>query len=260
MLSDTLENTKFWWKHKINWLPVTASTNDDLKALWRSKDFCHTLEVADVQTQGRGQYERKWASMEAGQCLMFSFTVDVKEYAFPISMMAGAALAIALESVGLDSKNFWLKWPNDVWIKGQKLAGILTESTAFETGFRSVVGIGLNILPLPVSAVNATSLKEAGIHVSREAMLEAFCKAWDKIFEKKPAELTTLWIKYAGEFWKREFVLEVPSEDRFLASPLFIEPDGSLIVKTSKGQERKIISATLFPNELQIKQPIPFSS
>ena len=92
-----LKKLNFWKNYNLCWIPSTASTNDDLKDIWRSEGFEHTIEVADVQTRGKGQYDRKWASDEVGQCLMFSFTVDVKEYLFPISMIAGISLAAALK-------------------------------------------------------------------------------------------------------------------------------------------------------------------
>ena len=244
---NILKSIPFWKNYKLRWLEVTTSTNDDLKAIWRNSDFCHTIEVTDIQTNGKGQYGRKWESDLIGQCLMFSFSVDTKEYKFPISMIAGVALASALDKLGVNNKDFWLKWPNDVWIKDKKLAGILTESTTFAGGFRSIVGIGINILPLTNKAVNSISLGEYGIDTNRENVLAEFCRAWSDIFLLEDTKQSELWEKYSYLFWNHKIKVQIPNEQAFIAKPLSLNADGSLIVTTSGGEKRKIISATIMP-------------
>ena len=246
-LKAELKKFKFWEKYKIEWVSSTSSTNDDLKNIWRNNDFCPTLEVTDIQTHGKGQYNRKWSSDNIGQCLMFSFTLDTKEYKFPVSMIAGVALAKALESLGVNTQNFWLKWPNDIWIDDKKLAGILTESTTFNEGFRSVVGIGVNILPLSDKSINSVSLYEAGVKVKRKDVLLEFCHSWNSMFNMSDIEQAKIWNKYAGQFWKRKMKIQIPNEPVFIGIPLRVNEDGSLIVKRSNNMERKIISATLMP-------------
>ena len=94
-LKETIKSLDFWQSHELLWLPQTTSTNDDIKTIWHNDNFCPILEVADIQTKGKGQYERKWSSSSVGQCLMFSFSIDIKDIEFPVSMTAGVALAIA---------------------------------------------------------------------------------------------------------------------------------------------------------------------
>ncbi len=246
-LMNVLKELNFWRKYKVNWVSSTSSTNDDLKSIWRSDGFEHVIEVADIQTRGKGQYDRKWASDAVGQCLMFSFTVDIKEYQFPISLIAGVALASALDSLGVNTNDFWLKWPNDIWINDRKLAGILTESTSFSGGLRSVVGIGINISPLKDKSINSVSLSETGLSTNREEVLLEFCKAWDKTFSLSASEQATLWKKYGGQFWNRKMKVILPKEAAFIAVPESIEKDGALLVRKNDGEPRKVISATLIP-------------
>lgn len=246
-LIKTLKELDFWKEHKLKWVSSTSSTNDDLKTIWRDKDFCHIIEVADIQTKGKGQYGRCWTSKEVGQNLMFSFTVDVKEYKFPISMIAGISLALALTELGVKKEDLWLKWPNDIWINDKKLSGILTESTTMLVGFRSVIGIGINILPLADKSVNSISLKEYGLSVTREKVLQKFCEAWNQIFNMSETEQTKLWNEFGGQFWNRKMKIQIPNENAFIATPLYVTSDGSLFVKTMEGVERIIISASLLP-------------
>ena len=87
-----------------------------------------------------------------------------------IPLMAGLAVAHAVEGVGLEPS---LKWPNDVEISGQKLAGILVERVETKHGPAAVIGIGLNVamtaeqLPVP----DATSLALHGVDADRDDVL-----------------------------------------------------------------------------------------
>lgn len=247
IIIEQLKQLSFWKNHKLEWLPTTTSTNDDLKKIWRDKNFSHIIEVTDVQTKGKGQYDRKWASDNIGQCLMFSFTVDVKEYSFPISMIAGISLAKALDNLGIDKNCLWLKWPNDIWLNNKKLAGILTESTTFEKGFRCIVGIGINILPLSDKNINATSLKEFGLDVTREKLLIEFCNYWDKLFKLSSTEQASIWNDYSNQFKERKYKIKIPNVPEFEGRPKIIKNDGTLIVLTDDKKEIEIISATLLP-------------
>ena len=50
-----------------------------------------------------------------------------------------------------------LKWPNDLWVEGRKLAGILIETASFEAqGSRryAVIGVGINIAPRPAEGLS----------------------------------------------------------------------------------------------------------
>ena len=246
-LINALKGLNFWKEYKLSWVPSTASTNDDLKSFWRSEGFEHTIEVADIQTGGKGQYDRKWSSDAVGQCLMFSFTVDVEEYRFPISMIAGVALAVTLKKMGVNTRDFWLKWPNDIWINDRKLAGILTESTTINGGFRAIVGIGINILPLQDKSIKAVSLSEAGISTTQEELLLEFCKSWDKVFSLSANQQSEFWKKYSCQFWNRKMTVILPKGETFIAVPQSLEDDGTLIVCKNDGKLAKIISATLIP-------------
>jgi BirA family biotin operon repressor/biotin-[acetyl-CoA-carboxylase] ligase len=73
-----------------------------------------------------------------------------------------------------------VKWPNDVWIDGRKVAGVLIESRAGADGW-AVIGIGLNLaIPLEVFprdlAQTATSLAGIGIREGRDAVNESLAR------------------------------------------------------------------------------------
>lgn len=134
-------------------LPSTASTNQlalaetsaDLQAL--GADVYPRLIVADQQTAGRGRQGRSWHS-DAGT-LTFSF-VDSLEHlrladsAVPmVALAAGMAVADAVESF-VPPYQVRLKWPNDLYVGGGKIGGVLVES-ATTAPRRLVIGIGINV-------------------------------------------------------------------------------------------------------------------
>lgn len=133
-------------------LDEVDSTNDYLR---RSPSRPGTVVVAKRQTQGRGRRDNRWQSVE-GQSLTFSVYLrpEAPLALWPrLSLAAGLAVAETLESMGYEAG---VKWPNDVWIRGRKVAGILVESS--EAG--AVVGIGLNLGMREFdSGIEATSLQ-----------------------------------------------------------------------------------------------------
>jgi BirA family biotin operon repressor/biotin-[acetyl-CoA-carboxylase] ligase len=165
---------------RVEVLGQTMSTNADLLARDGAPD--HSLLVAEVQTAGRGRFERSWES-PAGAGLTFSallrLSAPLPQWGW-LPLLAGAALQYAVEQVtGVAGS---LKWPNDLLAPdGRKLAGILTQTS----GTVAVIGIGLNVDTtvdeLPVE--NATSLAMCGAGpVDRTELLVAIASALDMRF------------------------------------------------------------------------------
>lgn len=107
--------------------------------------------LAEYQTAGRGQRGRSWISPYAsGLCLSIR-----RRYAHLPYPLSGLTIAIAvtvarvLQCLGVTDVG--LKWPNDVWYRGRKLAGMLLESRQVNSQeYDLVVGIGVNVrLPVP---------------------------------------------------------------------------------------------------------------
>lgn len=103
--------------------------------------------VADMQTEGRGRRGRRWHSPR-GENLYLSLGLSF-EGGFSIldglSLVFGVAVADALQELGV--QNPGLKWPNDIFVDGAKLGGILIELRGeLEEGWvRVIAGIGMNV-------------------------------------------------------------------------------------------------------------------
>lgn len=116
------------------------STNDDLHALAVDGAAHGLVLLAHEQTGGRGRRGNRW-SAPAGENLTFSMLVRPEEpkAVWPrLALATGLALAEALEELSLQPG---IKWPNDLWLNGRKVAGILVEAGE---DF-AIVGIGLNV-------------------------------------------------------------------------------------------------------------------
>jgi BirA family biotin operon repressor/biotin-[acetyl-CoA-carboxylase] ligase len=115
-------------------LRETGSTNDRARALAQAGAPHGTLVTASAQTAGRGRRGRAW-SAPAGTSLLMSLVLRAPDRMLPLA--AGVAVA---EIAGPGAR---IKWPNDVWIDGRKVAGILAEARP-QDGW-AILGIGLNV-------------------------------------------------------------------------------------------------------------------
>ncbi len=127
------------------------------------------LVVADHQTAGRGRLGRTWEA-PAGTALLCSLLLKPppERSAPELSLVAGVAVADTLETtLGLSVQ---LKWPNDVMLRRQKVAGCLAEARDGAV----VLGIGVNVnqttSQLPANAGSLRSL--TGREWDREALLQ----------------------------------------------------------------------------------------
>jgi BirA family biotin operon repressor/biotin-[acetyl-CoA-carboxylase] ligase len=152
-LNGALADSPRLWRG-IRVVQQTGSTNADLLAQARSGAPQGLVLAADEQTAGRGRLGRQWISPPRAS---LTFSVLLRPGGVPsemlgwVPLLAGVAVASALrETAALDAR---LKWPNDVLVRGGKLAGILAESW----GDAIVVGAGLNVwqradeLPVPTA-------------------------------------------------------------------------------------------------------------
>ncbi len=144
-------------------LRVTDSTNQRAGELAAAGAAHGTLVTADEQLAGRGRQGRVWSAPPRSALLM---SLVIRPVAPTLPLAAAVAVCEALPGPAR------IKWPNDIWLDRRKLAGILVEGRPQE-GW-AVLGLGLNVTTEafpPELAETATSLRLAGIELTREALL-----------------------------------------------------------------------------------------
>jgi BirA family biotin operon repressor/biotin-[acetyl-CoA-carboxylase] ligase len=131
-------------------LAECGSTNTE--ALQHLRDGGGPLVLsASRQTAGRGRLGRAWHTDQAGDDAALTFSIAMPLPAeldlSGLSLAVGCTVADVLDPSG---ERIRLKWPNDLFLDGAKLGGILIETTPLQAERRGVViGIGINLLPLP---------------------------------------------------------------------------------------------------------------
>lgn len=159
-----------------------------------------SLIVALEQTKGRGRRGRDWVS-EKNKGLYYSLaltpTLEPKHIA-SITQLVGLCIARALGDEAM------IKWPNDVFIHGKKVSGILAELiTQADYIEKLIIGIGINFSPVNNMAT-ATSLAEEGIELS---MLEVLTRFLQEFYQVYPQFLQTPNLSYwLDEINQRSFL------------------------------------------------------
>ncbi len=151
-LTSVIDTTMNWTQQRgipIVFNNETGSTNDDAKkaALNENDDF--VLYLADHQTAGRGRGTNTWLDTGSGESLLSTWSYFVT--ASPQSITApriGLALFRTVNAVW-PSLSWSLKAPNDLFLDGRKVAGLLVESVSDGSRFRLLIGLGFNILNHP---------------------------------------------------------------------------------------------------------------
>jgi BirA family biotin operon repressor/biotin-[acetyl-CoA-carboxylase] ligase len=121
---------------------VTNSTNERARELAEAGASGGTVVTAREQTAGRGRRGRVWMAPQ-GKALLYSAILrplDERHLLLPLS--APLAICAATERLRPGAECA-VKWPNDVWLDGRKLAGVLIEARP-QDGW-AVIGIGLNL-------------------------------------------------------------------------------------------------------------------
>ena len=181
---------------RVEWLDEIGSTND--RALQLASDVSVAtpcLIGATRQISGRGRGANRWWSGDG--TLMFSALFNMPQLGIAqslwpqFSLVTGLTVAETLE-VFLPQVAVGLKWPNDVWLAGRKVCGILIEQPDPAPG-RLVAGLGWNVNTSFLSAPDelraiATSMRDVSGHdFIAEDVLLCFLQRWEANLESLAA-------------------------------------------------------------------------
>ncbi len=182
-----------------------ASTNAYLLANAQDVDSGMHICVADAQTQGYGQHGRVWVSPRGNICMSLASRMGLTQTQSNwLSLMSATGVAEMLSSLG--AKGIQVKWPNDVYHRSRKLAGVLIERKSGLTA----MGIGLNVTPRKNSS-NA-DLSQPGGHQRATlhevlplvpprnriiaCLLEMLCEVVERCAGAPPSSLQARWNKF----------------------------------------------------------------
>ena len=228
----------------------TGSTNSDVAAMLASGkvqgDFAL---VANTQSAGRGRIPgRRWESLPGNIFLSCGFSPR----GIPPTRLANLTLWLGVSVATMLREKFavpvLVKWPNDIWCNGRKMAGMLTEAHVGSGGVRGIIfGIGLNVNldaeALPQTAeLRATSLKaERGevldIHRVCAELLFAIENAYADFLAGTHAEkLALLWKE--SDYLYGQRIVAVYGNERIEGIACGIDTGGNLQIRTDAGELR----------------------
>lgn len=215
-----------------------------------------TIIIAAKQTGGKGRLGRKWISPKGG--IWFSIILQPK---FDISITTLFPIASSLALSYAIEKTFKilpeLKWPNDLTIKGEKVAGMLVdvslESNKIE---RLVLGVGINFdvdtkqiektLKGTSNFYGVASLSKQKKKVKPKLLVQTFLVELEKIYEllnsKQTKNIISEWTKRSSTIGKKVELNTV--EGKIKGDAIKIDDDGALIV-SNKNKTSKIIAGDI---------------
>jgi BirA family biotin operon repressor/biotin-[acetyl-CoA-carboxylase] ligase len=234
------------FREHIVWYTDATSTNDLAAAMAERGVAEGRVVVANAQSAGRGRQGRTWVS-PPGAGLYMSAVLRPRERALPLlTIAAGVAVAEGIQAAtGLAAD---VKWPNDVYVHGRKVAGILAEASSANAGGaiqHVILGAGINVMPAAYPsqvAGRATSLEaELGRPVDRGLLLaEYLCSLaarYDDLQSGRSATVAGAWRARAAAMLGRRVQWEGAGATRDGVA-LDIDDTGALVVRTATGPVR----------------------
>lgn len=154
--------------------------------------------IASHQTAGKGQAHAKWKS-EAGKNLLLSFVFYPGFVRIPDIFQVNKAFALGVADMvsAQTGERIWIKWPNDIYYKDRKIAGILIENSINSSVVQqSILGVGINVNEddFPKELPNPTSLKLiTGKEKNLESVFNELCSCIEaRYLQLKREEYSTL--------------------------------------------------------------------
>lgn len=213
------------------------STNNYIKQI--KHDETEYMVIADKQTGGKGRLGRSFISDEGGLYLSISYT-PAKHIApsQTLHYTPLAALAVKRALTKLTEHNcteFDIKWPNDIYLKGKKVCGILTEAVHTCDGFYIIFGIGVNLTnDISKDIPYAASIFELiGISLEKEVTAQLIAGELVALL----SEGTTDFKRYREEYTESCITIgkSVTAADVF-GTVIGIDNNGQLLVETEEGK------------------------
>ena len=236
---------------EICYLSSTDSTNLVARQLAQEGAREGTLVITDYQTQGRGRLKRSWWS-PPGENLLFSIIFRPSfevTHTFRLTLLSSLAVAEAIrQETGLETL---IKWPNDIYLKGKKVSGILSElGVKGEQLQYVIVGIGINVNSDPSTHPEikeiATSISmELGQSFSRLKLLKVILNLMERYYHiLKRGDFNSLKKTWdALSLIKGKAVKVVSKDDLKEGIAESVDEEGFLILRDYSGKRSRIVSA-----------------
>lgn len=227
---------------KVIKLHSVDSTNSYVSDIIKNTDIKDdTVYYTDIQTKGRGLNLNIWESEEYKNLIFSIYTkprIIIDDY-FVLSMLVSLGICDYLHFKGVFGQ---IKWPNDIYFKNNKLAGILIENSLMNDCIvESIIGVGLNLnqtnfsntLLNPISLTNITGNKydiENEISIISDNILK-------RIKTYKSVDYNQIKIEYLDRLFRFEILSIFRIKGNVISAKIIdVKPDGYLVIKTNNNE------------------------
>ena len=243
-------NTKFLGK-RVYYFDSTDSTQNFAMKIASNDKENGTVIISKKQTVGRGRMKRKWKSPTGG--IWMSIIIHPKfdvSYTTLVPIATSLALCMAIEKI-LKIKPE-LKWPNDVTLKGKKVAGVLVDTSIISNEIENVVlGIGINFKIKPHEL--ASTIKKtpnfygvATLVKKNERALplvQQFLYELENVFQlinsRRIKKIKSEWTKRSSTIGRNVSI--ITGEGNVNGKAVKIDSDGALIISKGKKAEKILV-------------------
>jgi BirA family biotin operon repressor/biotin-[acetyl-CoA-carboxylase] ligase len=232
-------------KFNIQHINQCDSTNAYLQRLVAETDAPEgTVVSTSFQTNGRGQLSNVWEA-EEGKNILCSILLRPTSLPIKSQFLISQAISVAIVDV-LNSylDGFFIKWPNDIYYKEDKIAGILIENTLSSAGISTcIIGLGLNVnqqtfrsdAPNPISLFNII-----GRETSVSQLLQSILERFNKVYELAYTNVALLRENYFNNLlFNGKMRMYSDEGGEFIGKIVDVENDGHLIIEDIEGVKRR---------------------
>jgi BirA family biotin operon repressor/biotin-[acetyl-CoA-carboxylase] ligase len=240
-----------WMGRTIHHFHIIDSTNSKAYELALNGAEEGEVVIAESQKKGRGRLGRQWFSPFFSN-LYLSIILRPKIPPYQASLITLMAAVAAAEAIYKFSRlEPLIKWPNDILLRGRKVAGLLNEIHSEMDRIHFVIlGVGVNLnmdrkmFSKEIREV-ATSLKiEMGQTISRKAFLQSLLQEleeWYEIFLKEGATpVLKAWRERAQI--KGRPVKVTSFGETLVGVAIDVDSDGVLILETEQGERKRVVA------------------
>ena len=243
-------NTEFLGK-KVYYFDTISTTQNFAMKIASENNENGTVIISKKQTGGRGRMKRKWKSPAGGiwMSIIINPSFDISR-ATLVPIATSLALCIAIEKT-LKIKPE-LKWPNDITIKGKKIAGVLVDTSIISNEIESMIlGVGINfkIKPRKLTSIIKKTPNFYGVttlvkkNESALPLVQQFLYELENVIQlinsKHIKKIKNEWTKRSSTIGKNISI--ITDNGNLNGKAVKIDNDGALIISKGKKTERILV-------------------
>ncbi len=254
-IRDKLDSQTSQFLEILHITDETESTNILIHNFQPERFF--SVVLSESQTKGQGRRSKNWHSPSGVNIyLSISFFLPMFKQLQFLPLVTGLAVCKCISKVGIDDCQ--IKWPNDVYLGGKKLGGILLEARQQGKRCKIISGIGLNInmhsgpdIDQQWTSLSKHSNKNYNRNDIIAGLLTELIYTYNKLSDFDLNLFMQAWNKY--DYLNQKKILVSDDLQKFEAKVLGLADDGALTVSFWDKTQQQLIKKNIYSAEVSVK-------